>query len=88
MRVITNLVGIRSEIACRQAAINSLFLLHIEIKILTNRAAYLGDIRITVGRSDTRAKAYNDIIGKNHALFEGKGDVQLESTIWKPIRRL
>ena len=56
--------------------------------MLTNKATYLGDMRITVGRSDTRAKGYNDIIGKKHALFEGKGDVQLKSTIWKPIPRL
>ena len=43
---------------------------------------------ITVGRSDTGAKGYNDIIGKKHALFEGQVDVQLKSTIWKLIPRL
>ena len=56
--------------------------------MLTNKVTYLSDMRITVGRSDTRAKGHNKIIGKKHALFEGKGDVQLKSTIWKPIPRL
>ena len=56
--------------------------------MLTNKATYLGDMRITVDGSDTRAKGYNEIIGKKHALFEGKGDIQLKSTAWKPIPRL
>jgi len=53
-----------------------------------DKATYLSDMRITVGRGNTRAKAYNDVIGKKHALFEGKGDVQLRSTRWKLIMRL
>ena len=83
------MTGVIGTLACRLAGPGHSFCLALGGgEMLTNKATYLSDMRITVGRSDTRAKGYNDIIGKKHALFEGRGDVQLRRTIWKPILRL